>query len=69
MEDNALNVNGTMYLFKSWGGMCVNDVGSYNGNYYYVGADGAVSTTTGWKKIKPARRQSGTGQLQTAENC
>ena len=52
MEDNALNVNGTMYLFKSWGGMCVNDVGSYNGNYYYVGADGAVSTTTGWKKIK-----------------
>lgn len=69
MEDNALNVNGTMYLFKSWGGMCVNDVGSYNGNYYYVGADGAVSTTTGWKKLKPARRQSGTGQLQTAENC
>ena len=52
MEDNALNVNGTMYLFKSWGGMRVNDVGSYNGNYYYVGADGAVSTTTGWKKIK-----------------
>ena len=51
MEDNALNVNGTMYLFKSWGGMCVNDVGSYNGNYYYVGADGAVSTTTGWKKL------------------
>lgn len=54
MEDNALNVNGTMYLFKSWGGMRVNDVGSYNGNYYYVGADGAVSTTTGWKKIKTA---------------
>ena len=52
MEDNALNVNGTMYLFKSWGGMRVNDVGSYEGNYYYVGADGAVSTTTGWKKIK-----------------
>ena len=52
MEDNALIVNGTMYLFKSWGGMRVNDVGSYEGNYYYVGADGAVSTTTGWKKIK-----------------
>ena len=32
--------------------MRVNDVGSYEGNYYYVGADGAVSTTTGWKKIK-----------------
>ena len=54
MEDNALIVNGTMYLFKSWGGMRVNDVGSYEGNYYYVGADGTVSTTTGWKKIKTA---------------
>ena len=54
MEDNALNLNGTLYFFRSWGGMRVNDVAEYEGNYYYVGADGTVSTTTGWKKIKTA---------------
>lgn len=69
MEDNALNLNGTLYFFRSWGGMRVNDVAEYEGNYYYVGADGTVSTTTGWKKLKPQLRRSGTGQRQTAENC
>ncbi len=52
MEDNALNLNGNLYFFKSWGGMRVNDIGSYEGSYYYVGADGTVSKTVGWKKIK-----------------
>lgn len=69
MEDNALNLNGTLYFFRSWGGMRVNDVAEYEGNYYYVGADGTVSTTTGWKKLKPQLRRSGTGRRQTVENC
>ena len=35
MEDNALNVNGTMYLFKSWGGMCHDQWLTLNGSQYY----------------------------------
>lgn len=35
MEDNALNVNGTMYLFKSWGGMYHDQWLTLNGSQYY----------------------------------
>lgn len=52
MEENVLNLDGTLYFFQSWGGVRVNDVVEYEGDYYYVGEDGAVSATPGWKKIK-----------------
>ena len=35
MEDNALNVNGTLYLFKSWGGMYHDQWLTLNGSQYY----------------------------------
>ena len=52
MEDTVLTQNGKTYFFESWGGMRVSTVVAYNGDYYYVGTDGTVSTKTGWIKVK-----------------